>query len=650
MKKRILCFIVSWILCMMFFTGCVSREDGSFSSEGEWNETPQSPLADAEGWTEEEGVLQETSEENGSEILLDSEDSEADVHLPSVLGRGELEDYSDLSFDEFLDALFQEAANADTLTLHFFLTDPEKAGIEPGPVTLGRVEGAKEEELESIALLGEILESYPREELSREQRITADILTEYLDCLEKDFEMQYYFEIFNQGMGLHVSLPYALAEYVFYDEQDVEDYLTLLQDLDAYYRSALDWERQKAEEGLFISDESLDAVLEECRVYLWDGEEDFFLRESFRERLEELEGLTEAEIRSYMERHDKILKEDFTAAYRNLIDGLEELRGSGTNDKGLYYYPRGKEYYEYLIECNIGMTYESVEELFEVIHQDVLDILEEVRDILYGEGKEGVLEEVTRKREVTETPEEMLEDLRRRILEDFPNAEGSDYRIKKVTPSMEDVTSPAFYMIPPLDRYDRNVIYLNDKTLKEQSYNVYSVLAHEGFPGHLYQNLLYHGNPHSRLRAVMQYTGYSEGWGTYAELYSYRWMEEQSEDAREANYLMARLNLAYAAYLDIAIHYYGWDETEVQKFCQEWMGIDSKEAVDSLYDYIIGNPAGYLDYYVGYLEILKLRDRAQEALGDRYQTKAFHQFVMEFGPAPFTVIRPYLEEWIEGQR
>ena len=68
-----------------------------------------------------------------------------------------------------------------------------------------------------------------------------------------------------------------------------------------------------------------------------------------------------------------------------------------------------------------------------------------------------------------------------------------------------------------------------------------------------------------------------------------------------------------------------------------------------MYDYIVEDPAGYLDYFVGYLEFVNLRNKAKNALGDDFDLKEFHQFIMDEGPMPFYMLDERLDEWIKGQ-
>lgn len=603
-------------------------------------------LDGGDGWKELLGIGD--SGEEGTEALPQEASGQKKSPWGKVDGGNLPVDYT---FDEFMELMFLDAVSSDTLTLHFYLTDPESFGIDPGPVTLGSLEVADEEEnAMAIEACRQQLEKYALEELDREQRITLDLMNAYLDICEQDMEFDYYYEPMKPGMGLHASLPYTLAEYAFYDRQDVEDYLELLTLLDEYFQSVVQWERERADQGLFMSDSSLDTVLEECEVYVWDGNSSFFLQESFEERLGMLGDITEEEKKTYQKRDDEILKGEFSQAYKSLADGMEKLRGSGVNDEGVCYFPQGQEYYEYLIASNIGMTYESVDVLYDALEQEISRLYEEIGELLYSADDE-IWEEWLSPEEESRTPEELLDRLEECIQADFPPLAQSSYRIKKVPKSMEEAMNPAFYMIPPIDSFDQNAIYINEAKLKDGGYNLFSVLAHEGYPGHLYQNMYFNSMEHSNFRKILQFSGYSEGWGTYAEYYSYQWMEEHSDTVNMLERLSEQLNMAFSAFLDVGINYYGWDREDTAYFCEQAFGYDPEdtEMINDLFDYIVSDPAGYLNYYVGYLEIRDMAEEAQGTLGVCYDAKEFHRFLLEFGPAPFTVMQPYFEEWLAEQ-
>jgi uncharacterized protein (DUF885 family) len=144
----------------------------------------------------------------------------------------------------------------------------------------------------------------------------------------------------------------------------------------------------------------------------------------------------------------------------------------------------------------------------------------------------------------------------------------------------------------------------------------------------------------------MNFLGYDEGWATYVELYSYHLagIDENLAKFLEANNVVI---LCMYARADIGIHYEGWSKAEVVAYISNLIG--DKAISEIIYNTLLEEPAIYLPYAVGYLEIMDLRERAQEALGDKFVAKDFHRFLLDIGPAQFGVIDNYLTEWIKDQ-
>ena len=177
---RVLCLGLAAIL----LTGCSFSFDDWYFVNGKWLEDVRNAHPSDSGQSDRQNTSDSQvdgdapdSDSTDGDATGSEEDNEQDGASSinpwwDKLNPG---DYEDLSFDEFLKLLFEDSVADDTLTLHFFLTDPETAGITPGPANLGLLEGVEEEEtLSSIEECRKLLESYSREEMTREQRITAD--------------------------------------------------------------------------------------------------------------------------------------------------------------------------------------------------------------------------------------------------------------------------------------------------------------------------------------------------------------------------------------------------------------------------------------------------------------------------------------------
>ena len=110
--------------------------------------------------------------------------------------------------------------------------------------------------------------------------------------------------------------------------------------------------------------------------------------------------------------------------------------------------------------------------------------------------------------------------------------------------------------------------------------------------------------------------------------------------------LNSSITLGLHAYLDIMVNDQGWNVSDIHQYLSQYYADPDQSYAAALYDAMVDNPANYLEYYVGYLEITDMRQKAENALGKKFQLMDFHRFLLDVGPAPFTVIREALEQWI----
>ena len=169
---------------------------------------------------------------------------------------------------------------------------------------------------------------------------------------------------------------------------------------------------------------------------------------------------------------------------------------------------------------------------------------------------------------------------------------------------------------------------------------LFTTLAHEGFPGHLYQTVYYAGTNPDPIRSMFGFGGYVEGWATYAEMCSYYLAPLTKEQAtilqKNGSIILGLYTLA-----DIGIHYEGWSRMDAAGFFSNY-GIKDIEVVNRIYDLIIGSPGNYLKYYIGYLEFLELKKEYAAEEGSHFSQKEFHEKVLDVGPAPFELVKKYM--------
>ena len=547
-------------------------------------------------------------------------------------------------FESFTEEIFKNEVSGSTLTLHYALANPEKQGITRSRATLGTVFSDINESQKLCQQYEDKLKSFSYSRLSRENRLTLDMLLLYFHT--QNFLGDNYFleEPLGPSLGIQAQLPVLLAEYAFYKDQDITDYLNLLSDVDSYFKSILEFEQQKAQAGYFMSDATLDRILKQCSDFIKDPESNYML-EIFQQKLEDYGKLSEADQQILIDKHKEILLNKVIPAYQMLMDGLEKLRGTGTNDRGLAYFEGGKDYYQYLLQSTAGI-YAPVKQLEQRLTSQLLADSKEISLMLREQP--SLLTKLTGGVDLPDMePETIVKSLQTQISEDFPETEAASYEIRYVHKSMEKYLSPAFYLTPPLDTGSPNVISINQAG-RSSNLELFTTLAHEGFPGHLYQTVFFGRQNPSHIRYLIDSSGYVEGWATYVESYAYRYAakyvdDEAATDVTRLAWLNRSVNLCIYSLLDIGIHYRGWTQEKAAEFLNVF-GIRSASVVSEIYRYIVETPVNYVKYYLGCLNFMDLRDNQKELLGDDFDLKDFHRKILEIGPVQFPVLEKYMQE------
>lgn len=576
-------------------------------------------------------------------------------------------------FSRLTHDLFVEEMTSNTLNMHYTLAAPEDFGIyDYDPILPSHPTAA--DRSSSAALqntLTQLSEIHPQN-LSQTDAYTYELLVRQLENNQKLNEFALYQMPLSPSSGIQSQLPILLAEYTFRNRRDVEDYLALLDQTDTCFDSLLAFEQERAAAGLSMSTYSLRQVKNQCdtivtKEALESGTH--FLQSTFKERLERLvteQCITSEEAEKYAAQNDRLLRTVLQPAYESLADGLfllEDSEGVSPLPAGLASLPEGRAYYQYLLISQTG-SYRPVEEIQRML-RDTMQ--EEYRTICTMIQEHPELRNFIRDGSYTQLPyaeaADMLSDLQKRMQENFPalpdNPEAGTpgaypaAQVKTVSENLQEFCAPAFYLTAPLDDTENNVIYINPRNTSA-GLELYTTLAHEGYPGHLYQTVYNNRDvldtEENKVRQLLWYGGYLEGWAIYSEFYGYRCaadlLREQgrAEDALCIELEMHNRSLILALYstLDIMIHYENASREDVAAFLEDF-GIHSTTAAHAVYNYIADEPCNYLKYYLGYLELLELKKKAETLWQEDYSDLAFHTFLLDAGPSDFTSLAGLLE-------
>ena len=574
-------------------------------------------------------------------------------------------------FNHFVKDFTKQTLSENALDLHYTLKEPQNYGIydtDNLPIYQPKDALNTYQDYQNTLLA---LEKIDANTLSAETRFTYLVFKDYLkECLEVE-KYPYFSEPFTPNSGIHTTLPILLAEYTFYEPNDIENYFEILATLPAYFEGLILYEKEKANSGLFMTSSALNQVVTACEEFIEnDDPASHLLATTFKQRLEALSAtqysLTDEEINTYIYKNEQLLKNSVFPAYHSLAEELTLLSSNCNDDfHGLCSYTNGKNYYLALIKRNTG-SYRSISDIKEMLFTDfeenynkLVNLLIQNPQLLENDYFSYLNQEFPLK-----DSEEMLSYLEQVTKADFPAlTQNTNIDVKTISNSLEDYCSPAFYLTVPLDAPENNVIYINSKNALS-GIDLFTTLAHEGFPGHLYQTVFFHQentqnsfsdtsitSPYNVLRNTLYYGGYIEGYALYAESLSYDYALSLCESANIANAQLLcdalkyewQMQLGLYCLLDIAIHYDGATYQQTKAILNKF-GIEDDTSVNTIYQYLLEEPTTYLKYYLGYLEIKTLKQLAQNLWDDDFSNEKFHTFLLSTGPCSFERITQKLEE------
>lgn len=555
----------------------------------------------------------------------------------------EMQQEARTQFDNLANEAFLTAVQTDSITLNYKVAHPENYGIESLTPTFGEFSiDIMKKNLAQCENYIERLTAINFDALSDEQKLTYNIMKDYYAVEPNTDDLLYYYEQLSPTTGLQAQLPTVLAEYSFRTKDDINTYLKLLPKLPSYFNQILDFENQKSEAGLFMCDEVVDKIVAQCEAFIATKDKNFLIT-IFNNKIDAFEGLTKKEKKSFKSKNKACIIDSVIPAYQLLIDGLNALKGTGKNEGGLCNFEKGKEYYEQLIKTDTGSS-RSVTELLELIKSYISNHTKNMISLLKKDN--SLLSKVEKPTYPLSDPQKILSFLSEKIKTDFPEMNPVNETIKNVDKSLEEFISPAFYLANPIDDYSNNTIYVNNSSLNPT--NMFTTIAHEGYPGHLYQTVYFSQQNPDPIREVFNFSGYTEGWATYVEMQSFHMAGLDSNIATvlEDNSI---INLLVMARTDIGINYEGWDLNDCIKYLSNLYG-SQDEAYKDIYYTLVAEPGCYLPYVIGYIEMAEMRKKAEKKLGDKFSAKEYHQFILQTGPCQFELLNTYLDEWIQVQK
>ena len=553
-------------------------------------------------------------------------------------------------FDRFLNSCFREYAAENTVTLHFKLSNPSAYGIKT-PVSPTYGDFSSDTLKKNCSRSKELLQklyTFPTSSLTKKQKLTWQIFQDYLN--ESIMNEKYILYSSPLGTnGLQSEIPVTLSEYRLDNEKDIKDYLSLVNQVPELFTQILDFEQERRNAGLISPSFVISDTIDQIDQFLNASEENNPLIQSFEDRLTEVESLSKDQKASYIANNRLLVTDKVLPAYKSLKTSLQAYTNDSKNTSSkerLCEYKNGQDYYKFLLMSNVGTDF-SPEDCITILEAQLKNTVKDISS-LTAKNKDLYTEYLSATPALS-APKEIMNTLKNDSLIDFPEIKNISCQLKNVPDALSGTSACAFYLVPTIDSTKDNIIYINKSRV--DSNELFSTLAHEGYPGHLYQtNYFLTTNP-SPLRTFLHCAGYDEGWGTYAQLYSYNFIEFKNVDEQTTKQLRQLyrdndlLSLSLSSLCDLYVNYKNYDENALANYLQTY-GID-KDSAQNLYRYVIENPTTYLSYSIGYYELDQLKQTMSDSLGKAFKISDFHEAVLNVGSCNFSILRQEIEKETE---
>ena len=655
-KKQV--FVLLTILCMIFVViGCTPKaEPVAIGIEV----TPLSQTEYEIGSTIDfSSLVVKAILDDGNEIVLLSKDYTITGYNKNLLGEQTITiTYGTFSktfniqvipnqqnveaFDTFLNELFVRYLQGDAFSINYLLLHPKEFGLDTESASLPRI--TQDDFLGMMEDASDDLDSlymFEFNQLSPKQQLTYKILESTLKAT-LDFEDYYYLAngFLGSYLGYQAQLPILLAEYRFDDTSDIDHYFEMISDIPDAFENYFLYEVERSALGFGMADFVINKVIEQCNNML-ASQSNPYLIANFNTKVDGLDFLTETMKQNYKEQHNTLIETAFFGGYQYLKDNLPQLKGNQTHNGGLYYLEGGREYYQALFQDATGVVIDV---------PDAFSYLEAKANLFYQEystlsANQAIIQEYFALRFSTLSGSAIVDFHKNQMDGIYPAISNPvNFQIKQVDSSMQDNFSPAAYFLSPIDAFVTETMYLNPKYTNNANY-IYMTLAHEGYPGHLYQHVYFKSEVDAPyIRHILNFSGYTEGWATYVEHKSLGYAAGTTR-AKNLYLAEARFNAALTAIIDIGIHYYGWKVEDIGTYLNTKYGFGTT-GYQALYEQLVEIPTNVQEYYYSYFTILDMYLDAVAKLGNKFNELEFHKVILDTGPAPFAIVQEQMNKYI----
>ena len=529
----------------------------------------------------------------------------------------------------------------------------------------------REEEERSIAKLRDAragLDAYGPEGLTGQELLTWKIAAWFFDDLLRQAELRYSGYRVNQISGVTVNMPQFLTDtHVIKNEKSVRRYLSRLREFGRVLRETHARVIDDRANGVIPPDFVIEKALVGMNKFIEGGADNSPLVTTLGPKLDELEDVDETAAAAFINEAKQLVSSEVIPGYEAIIGLFESMLPEATHDAGIWRLPNGEKIYAAKLRSNTTTQY-SPEEIHATGLAEVDRIEGEMLDILDSQGIMGD-SFAERIRVLMDDPAHQFPNTDEGRAEMIAYLEAFDQKVMAIAadyfvtippqpleivrvPEYSQDSSPGgYYNGPALDGSRPGRFYINQKdTADNPRWTLPTLMIHEGSPGHHFQistSQLIEGVP--LLRRLSPFNAFSEGWALYSERIAKTDMGLYDDDPLgDLGRLQAEMFRAVRLVVDTGMHAKRWSREQAIEYMTAKTGMTNEEVTREIERYVVW-PGQATAYKTGQLALLEMREDTEDALGERFSLRDFHEAVLMNGAMPLDILKETMADWAASQ-
>ena len=496
-----------------------------------------------------------------------------------------------------------------------------------------------------------------RNALSEDDQLNYELFRRSLKDRVDLFKFDAYLIPFYQRGGVQ-NLDSNTSRLRFVTVKDYEDWIARLDQIDVVIEQSIELAEGGRKAGMMSPKILMERIPNQISAQLVDDPEESPFFKVFAEMPDTISDEDQARLRAQAR---SVIEETVLPAYRELNEYFVDTYLPNSRDTiGLSELPNGEEWYE-LRARQFTTTRMSPEEIHRIGLDEVARIRGEMQKIIDsldfgGSFNDFLIYLRTDSQFYFDNPEDLYQAYlatSKRIDPELVNLFGilprMPYGVKPIPDSIAPDTTTAYYSRPAADGSRAGTYWVNlYKPEVRPKYEIEVLSVHEAMPGHHLQLALQQElGDMPNFRRFMGFTAFVEGWGLYSESLGPE-LGLYKDPYSQFGALTYEMWRAVRLVVDTGMHYKGWTRQQAIDFFKDNAAKTELDIVNEI-DRYIGWPGQALAYKIGQLKIKEIRGRAETALGDDFDVRAFHDELLGAGALPLDLLEQRMDAWLETQ-